>query len=670
MRCVTLRDGDGTPLFLFPGSDGLPDDFAQLAEAMRPGRLVLAIEFTDDANAESCFRSNSPAASTGVERQSVESMGLAAARLVRSAQPRGPYHLAGYSFGGLVVLEAARALRDSGESVPFIALIDSIYDRRYWPLRLFLAATIRRSARHLRRLVYRRSVNGWSELRGRALRLIRRVAVRIHPTRMIAERPSQGGLPDEAAARNLEAMAKWQPRPVDGTVVLFTGNGVADFGCDPARLWRPWIRELHVVPVRGSHREIVANPANVAALANAMEWALARSDDRSLRVLVAATFAWEFSCRLAVELAGAGCVITAVAPPRSDLHHLDCVTRSYRMSLVRPIMSLRAAILEADPDLIVPVDDRTRHALNEIYARANDGTEPSARLRERIRRSMGSPEWYGQLYSRAATMAVAEASGVRCPSTALVRSAADVRAWMDQHRVAAVIKTDGSWGGREVVLADTAEEAVLAFNRLSKFPRWTLIAKRWIVDRDPWPLRNRLRDRQPAVSIQAFIDGQPANVATACLNGDLLGAVQTKVLRTAHPFGPSTVVRLKEYPEMRRTAESMVRALGVTGFCGFDFVVERGTDHAYLVEVNPRATPTASLVAPGGIDLPAELRRALGRPGPPGRVCDYPEAVVDVSSDGQQSRRPLVQRVRRRWSDAFVRRRPQSVSTVRPIPQG
>ena len=45
--------------------------------------------------------------------------------LIKSAQPRGPYHLGGHCFGGLVAFEMARRLRSLGEEVGVVALIDT-----------------------------------------------------------------------------------------------------------------------------------------------------------------------------------------------------------------------------------------------------------------------------------------------------------------------------------------------------------------------------------------------------------------------------------------------------------------------------------------------------------------------------------------------------------------
>jgi thioesterase domain-containing protein len=45
---------------------------------------------------------------------------------LRRRQPAGPYRLAGVCFGGVVAFEMARLLRDAGEAVSFLALIDTL----------------------------------------------------------------------------------------------------------------------------------------------------------------------------------------------------------------------------------------------------------------------------------------------------------------------------------------------------------------------------------------------------------------------------------------------------------------------------------------------------------------------------------------------------------------
>jgi oxalate---CoA ligase len=61
-----------------------------------------------------------------IARASVEAI-AAYLEEIRKIQPRGPYLLGGYSFGGLVSYEIARRLNAEGEKIALLALFDSFY---------------------------------------------------------------------------------------------------------------------------------------------------------------------------------------------------------------------------------------------------------------------------------------------------------------------------------------------------------------------------------------------------------------------------------------------------------------------------------------------------------------------------------------------------------------
>ena len=59
------------------------------------------------------------------DRPSIAKMGAGYVRPIQKRQPRGPYHLAGLCFGGIIAYEAARQLEQKGEKVELITLFDS-----------------------------------------------------------------------------------------------------------------------------------------------------------------------------------------------------------------------------------------------------------------------------------------------------------------------------------------------------------------------------------------------------------------------------------------------------------------------------------------------------------------------------------------------------------------
>ena len=299
MTCVELRrgDGDGETLFVLTGAGGSADELAPLADAMRGRRVVAVVPFAPQRNGDA------PPATIG-------EIAATAAALVRRHQAHGPYRLLGYSFGGLVALETAELLRAGGDDVAFVGLIDAIYDRRFWPFELFARATLRRTGGHLRGLSRRPPGEAWSELRERSRRLVTRLTERASPG--AASPTIDHG--SELENANFAAMGGWQPRRFDLPVVLFSSGGADDWGCEPARLWERYLPDLQVRRIPGSHADLVRVPAVTAALARAVDDAVDSADAPPLRVLLAATFGWEASGRLAVELAAAGCVVSAVAP--------------------------------------------------------------------------------------------------------------------------------------------------------------------------------------------------------------------------------------------------------------------------------------------------------------------------------------------------------------------
>jgi amino acid adenylation domain-containing protein len=66
---------------------------------------------------------DSPETAGGKQLETVESIAAHHVRSLRSAQPRGPYYLAGFCFGGLVAFEMAQQLSADGEEVKYLGIM-------------------------------------------------------------------------------------------------------------------------------------------------------------------------------------------------------------------------------------------------------------------------------------------------------------------------------------------------------------------------------------------------------------------------------------------------------------------------------------------------------------------------------------------------------------------
>ena len=105
-------EGGRSPLFLVHGAGGgVLWGYANLARYFNPDQPIYGIQAlaTDDP-----------------ERfGTLEEMAAYYVDELRAFQPHGPYYLGGYCFGGNVAYEMARQLLAQGESLAFLAMLDS-----------------------------------------------------------------------------------------------------------------------------------------------------------------------------------------------------------------------------------------------------------------------------------------------------------------------------------------------------------------------------------------------------------------------------------------------------------------------------------------------------------------------------------------------------------------
>ncbi len=326
-------------------------------------------------------------------------------------------------------------------------------------------------------------------------------------------------------------------------------------------------------------------------------------------ILVVTTVRWPLAARLAISFHGLGCSVQAWCPAGHALEKTRAVKRIHRYGALQPRRSLRAAIVAAAPDFIVACDDDAAIQLQRLHDDDADG-EKAGWVRGLIKRSLGAPSSCARATVRGKLMDLALSERVRIPAAGRLSCAADLEDWGAEHGFPAVIKVDRSWGGLGVTVVRSIEEARLALRGALK-PSLIGALADLIVRRNPSPLLAQFRRGRPAVTVQKFIVGTPANRAVACWQGRVLAGFSVAALQTQGPTGPATVVQVIDDEEMTAAATTLVRALGLSGFCGLDFVIESATGAAYLIELNPRATPICHLPLGAGRHLPLALYAQL-----------------------------------------------------------
>jgi len=304
-----------------------------------------------------------------------------------------------------------------------------------------------------------------------------------------------------------------------------------------------------------------------------------------------------------------GCDVSAICPAGHPLVLVPGIATLYTYRGVRSLRSLHRAILAAKPDLIVPCDDGIVFQLHALHAQ-----QPS--LRALIERSLGVPESFPVVESRERLLSLAAEFGIRTPGTRPIGSESDVSSCP---RSFAVFKSDGSTGGNGVAITWNNDEKRAAYIRLSQPLTLAKALKRFFVNRDPLSLWRWKAQQRPAIAVQEFVLGRPANTMIACWQGEVLASVTVEVLASQGATGAATVVRFLQNEEIEQASRKLAGRLKLCGFFGLDFILEPtpkgAAPNAFLIELNPRCTQLGHLVQPHQADLAGLLAaKSAGKP--------------------------------------------------------
>ena len=228
-----------------------------------------------------------------------------------------------------------------------------------------------------------------------------------------------------------------------------------------------------------------------------------------------------------------------------------------------------------------------------------------------IERSLGSPSAVALSSKKSQLIELAKQEGIAVPATAVVANLLALRKLIAHQCFPMVLKLDRSYGGHGVRIVHDAAQAELAFRELRATAGRVAAIKHSIQRRDIACLEGLYR-ALPAISLQEFIDGVPANCAVACHRGRVLAGLSVEAVRTNGATGPATVIRIIESAAMSRAAEKLVRRLGLSGFVGLDFMIDRQNGKPLLIELNARPTQICHMALDERSDMIGGLATALG----------------------------------------------------------
>jgi FkbH-like protein len=269
--------GNRPPLFLVHGAGGdVLWGYANLAKHLGQDQPIYGIKSLGQLGKE--------------EPASLEEMATCYLRELRTFQPAGPYYLGGYCFGGNVAYEMARQLKEQGEEVALLALLDSTpsnagYERMKWWRPEFLPRFVVNIKYWLedfagiqpeeKKIFVQRKIRSFG-------RKVRRLFGKKSSRRQVdlEQVINPGHFPEHELKlwqAHLNALVSHVQRPYDGDVLLLRTRGQTLLcSLEEDFCWSDLIGgrvEVHRVP--GSHENIFLEP-HVAELAHKLSDCLAQ----------------------------------------------------------------------------------------------------------------------------------------------------------------------------------------------------------------------------------------------------------------------------------------------------------------------------------------------------------------------------------------------------------
>jgi hypothetical protein len=337
-----------------------------------------------------------------------------------------------------------------------------------------------------------------------------------------------------------------------------------------------------------------------------MNRGLTHNDATRLKVLVIATQRTALAARISTALADVGFRVAALTPHGHPVRRSRKVRDHFAYQARPRLKSTARAINRWSPDLLVCADDFAVTELQTLHQRtaASDTRRHIAGL---IELSLGAATSFPTTHSKGDFLARVEIEGLRCPNTIVIPATRPFESVPAGLIYPIVVKADQSYGGICVRIVSSDADLRATVWELQTPSTWHGMFRRLVgaILRSETLAPFKLPLRR-TISLQQYIPGRPSNRAVVCWKGEVLAGISVEAVEVQHEHGPASVVRLIDHPEMAMVAEQMVKRLGLSGFVGFDFILD-ASNHAWIIEMNPRVTPICHFSLADGTNLARSL---------------------------------------------------------------
>ena len=248
---VLQREGTARPLFIVHAGGGHLMCYHQLAQRLAPDQPLYGLQARglDDGLPP---------------LEGVHAMAAYYLEGVRRAQPAGPYRLAGWSYGGMVAWEMARAIHAQGGEVELLVMIDTLR-----PEKRDTAGLALDHASVLRRVLT--DVFGWGGTASITVDALRPLepeaqlalaARRLGPRILPPERVPEVAALTRVRMANHNATVDYEVRPYAGRLTYFRSRGSAGLSSaeETVRYWGRMAGSFGLHEVPGAHGTLLDRP--------------------------------------------------------------------------------------------------------------------------------------------------------------------------------------------------------------------------------------------------------------------------------------------------------------------------------------------------------------------------------------------------------------------------
>lgn len=313
-------------------------------------------------------------------------------------------------------------------------------------------------------------------------------------------------------------------------------------------------------------------------------------------LIIALDTDWSGISRLPSGLFRAGFEVYALCPEKSYL----AKTKFLDDSILYPTFTysrfkiiyllIIVSILRFKPDLLIPGDEDSILALQKL-SNALEKIPFTSYFSKLIRKSLVPRKYDSLILSKSNFQEKCQSIGIRSPKNIAVTDLKGAISAANVLGYPVVLKDDSGYGGSGVFICTNENEII---SNLSKkveqkfFQKISILLKRLFFI--------SIFTLEKKISVQQYIKGQVGQSPFCAIDGIVLATNSMLKIRTfPGGTGPSSVIRGIENSDIVEYVKKVTKELHFTGFGSLEFIVEDGTNLIYVIEFNPRPTPTCHL---------------------------------------------------------------------------